>query len=168
MFRTPERAHPEWCVLESRDSEVGRALDQLNQTQPPGKGQDWEYILSQPTREDGQWRHTFCLMAADGMGGVESVNDAKVPAASGWLPESSGVSCVLRDVCMGQDLCERVPRRDLLIGLASHLAGKNRGFAPRFEGDGIATLQWSPNRVRYFVYTVCSSGPTHMFTEDER
>ena len=168
MFRTPERAHSEWCVLESRDSEVERALEHLNQTQPPGKAQDWEYILSKPSWEDGRWRHGFRLMEMDGKGKAQTLNNAKIPAASGWVPESSGLSFVLRDVCMGQELCERVPRRDLLFGLASHLAGKNRACAPRFDGDGVATLQWSPTRVRYVVYTVCDGGPTHMFTEDER
>ena len=165
IFRTPDRSDSGWCVLEMADSEVQRALDKLNQDDPPGKHQCWSYLLSQPSWENGQWRHAFKLMQRASM----CLRTSKVPARDGWKPSDSGLSVLLHEVCMGDDICARVPRPGLLLGLARHLVGKavQQVNAP-LNDDAIATVQCSPNGTLYCVYTVCELGPTHIFSEDER
>lgn len=183
VFKTPNSENSDWCVLEPNDSEVLRAQKEQNARHPAGLDEQWEYSLSQPSFEDGEWHHSFSLERSSPTHAARNpegrdyadIGDRMVPSSTGWMPEKSGVLMLLHDVCLGADICERVPRREMLRGLARHIVGKSsQGFCflPGSEGSPatgeVGTLQRSAEGIMYFIYSVGDFGPTHIFTERER
>jgi len=185
VFKTHNVEDSEWCVLGPDDQEVIRARKTITEEDSQTKDCCWEYLLSQPER--GEWRHGFVPVPKSitldaeehpkdrRLGG--SGESCSVRAAPGWRPIQSGVRMLLRDVTIGRNAGECLPRPEMLLGLARHISGKGvwhkigGGGAPVQEvpwGTEVSSLQRSSSGLIYYIYSLGNSGPTHIFTQAER